>query len=87
VESDELFYALVRYVEWNALRAGLVERAEDWSWESLHQRARKAGGPLLGDGPLPAPSDWTEQVNVPQTEAELHTIRRSFRRSSPYGGA
>ena len=30
VESDEHFYAVVRYVERNALRAGLVERAEDW---------------------------------------------------------
>ena len=39
VESDDHFYAVVRYVERNALRAGLVERAEDWPWGSLHQRA------------------------------------------------
>ena len=87
VESDEHFYAVVRYVERNALRAGLVERAEDWPWGSLHQRARNAGGPLLGDWPLPEPSDWTEHVNAPQTEAELQAIRRSLRRGSPYGSA
>jgi len=77
----------VRYVERNALRAGLVERAEDWPWGSLHQRARKAGGPLLGDWRLPEPSDWTEHVNTPQTEAELQAIRRPVRRGSPYGSA
>jgi len=56
--------AVVRYVERNALRAGLVEHAEGWRWGSLHQRARKAGAPLLGDWPLPQPSDWPEQVNA-----------------------
>ena len=30
VEEEDYFYQLVRYVERNALRAGLVERAEAW---------------------------------------------------------
>ncbi|HUT10803.1 MAG TPA: transposase [Thermoguttaceae bacterium] len=85
VESDEHFYAVVRYVERNALRAGLVQRAEDWPWGSLHQRARETHGPLLSDWPLPQPSDWTDYVNAPQTEAELEAIRRCLRRGSPYG--
>ncbi|HLA84698.1 MAG TPA: transposase [Thermoguttaceae bacterium] len=85
LENDEHFYSVVRYVERNALRAGLVARAEDWKWGSLYHRARKMRGPLLGDWPLPQPSDWTEYVNVPQTEAELESIRRCLRRGSPYG--
>jgi putative transposase len=67
------------------LRAGLVPRAEDWKWGSLQRRARGACGPLLAEWPLPEPSDWIEQVNVPQTEAELESIRRCVRRGSPYG--
>ncbi|MGW8257243.1 MAG: transposase [Thermoguttaceae bacterium] len=85
IENDEHFYSVVRYVERNALRAGLVEHAEDWKWGSLHQCASKARGPLLADWPLPQPSDWTEYVNLPQTEAELKAIRRCLSRGSPFG--
>ena len=38
VQSDEHLLTVCRYVERNALRANLVERAEDWSWGSLHPR-------------------------------------------------
>ena len=87
VEGDDHFYTVVRYVERNALRAGLVKRAEDWRWGSLHQRAGKAREPLLSDWPLPQPPDWVEQVNLPQTEAELEAVRRCVRRGSPYGNS
>ncbi len=85
IESDEHFYRVARYVERNALRAALVEHAEDWKWGSLRQRAGAAHGPLLADWPLPEPSDWIGQVNRPQTEEELESIRRCVRRGSPYG--
>lgn len=86
VETDEHFYRVVRYVERNALRAGIVPYAEDWLWGSLRPRVRGQHGSLLADWPLPEPSDWLEQVNTPQTEAELEDIRRCLRRGSPYGG-
>jgi putative transposase len=85
IETDEHFYSVVRYVERNALRAGLVDRAEDWRWASLHQRTRQRHGPLLADWPLPRPSDWTEYVNLPQTEPEVEAIHRCIRRGTPYG--
>jgi len=85
VESDEHFYGVARYVERNALRAGLVERAEDWAWGSLWRRARGLRQPLLSAWPLEEPREWVEHVNRPQTEAELAAIRRSVRRGSPYG--
>ena len=53
IETDEHFYCVVRYVERNALRAGLVERAEDWKWGSLQQRMQKTRDPLLAEWPLP----------------------------------
>jgi putative transposase len=87
IESDDHFYCVLRYVERNALRAGLVQRAEDWKWGSLHSRAPAARDALLTEWPLPEPSDWIEQVNAPQTEAELAAIRRCVRRGSPYGNA
>ena len=36
--EDEYFYQLVRYVERNALRANLVQHAEEWKWSSLWRR-------------------------------------------------
>jgi putative transposase len=42
---------------------------------------------LLGEWPLPKPSDWIEQVNLPQTDSELEAIRRCLHRGSPYGNA
>ncbi len=35
VQDDAHFLTVCRYVERNALRAGLVARAEDWKWGSL----------------------------------------------------
>jgi len=85
VEGDEHFYRVVRYVERNALRAGLVQRAQEWRWGSLWRRERGQGPPLLSDWPLAEPSDWPDLVNQPQTEAELEAIRRCVQRGSPYG--
>ena len=36
--TDEYFYQVVRYVERNARRAGLANRAESWRWCSLWRR-------------------------------------------------
>jgi REP element-mobilizing transposase RayT len=32
IQDDDHFLLVCRYVERNALRAGLVSRAEDWRW-------------------------------------------------------
>ena len=40
-QDDLHFLTLCRYVEANALRAGLVERAEDWPWSGLAARRRR----------------------------------------------
>lgn len=89
IQTDEHFYSVLRYVERNALRAGLVDRAEDWCWSSLWRRV--SGGPearsLLHTWPLRRPRDWTRQVNRPQAESELQAIRRSVQRGTPFGSA
>ena len=41
VAADEHFLQVCRYVERNALRAGLVRRAEAWRWCSLWQRQQE----------------------------------------------
>lgn len=81
------FWTVCRYVERNALRAGLVARAEDWPWSSLHRRwvADREPALPLADGPPPWPTTWLELVNQPQTEEELAALRRCGERGRPYG--
>ncbi|WP_165076183.1 transposase, partial [Paludisphaera rhizosphaerae] len=83
IQEDEHLLKVIRYVERNALRAGLAERAEGWPWSSLHPIA---DGPPLDSGPAPRGVDWTNFVNTPMTESEMAAIRLSLRRDRPYGG-
>lgn len=87
VEEEEYFYRLVRYVERNALRAGLVARAEAWKWSSLWRRTTGTAQEkqLLSTWPVPYPRNWCKLVNEPQTEAEVDAIRRCIARGQPYG--
>ena len=89
VQNDEHFFTVCRYVERNALRANLVQRAEDWRWGSLY-RWHKAGAKessLLAAWPLRRLPNWVKEVNAPHTEAELLALRRSVNRGCPFGEA
>ena len=55
--------AVMRYVEANPLAAGLVTRAQDWEWSSLHLRAQGLEKRLLAEGPVPLPPNWIAYVN------------------------
>ena len=39
IQNDRHYLTVLRYVEQNALRARLVNRAEDWEWGSLRWRS------------------------------------------------
>lgn len=87
VQDDPHYLTVLRYVERNALRAGLVERAEQWRFSSLWRRT--AGSEehkaILHEGPVAIPRNWVEHVNRPQTDAELESLRRSVARGCPFG--
>ena len=87
VQSDEHLLAVMRYVERNPLRAGLVDKVEAWQWSSAWARRRPQDEhPWLAtiDDP-PLPRQWRANVNKPQTEAEVSSIRRCIVRGSPFG--
>lgn len=87
IEADDHFFTVARYVERNALRAGLAERAEAWRFGSLwrHSHPQQADLPLLTAWPLPRPANWINWVNDPQTDAEVEAIRRCIKRCRPFG--
>jgi putative transposase len=83
IQEDEHLLTVHRYIERNPVRAGLVERAQDWPWSSA--TPPRAGLPLLDAGPVSHPADWLRYVNEPQTEAEVERLRECLRRRRPFG--
>jgi putative transposase len=84
-QTDGHLLTVVRYVERNALRANLVEKAEDWRWSSLAWREQIRRPAWLVDGPVPLPEAWPTWVNQAHTEKELAALRRSVNRGTPFG--
>ena len=84
IEQDRHLVTVMRYVERNAARAGLVRKAEDWPWSSLAW----TGGveqALLSRAPVILPRNWCAFVNMPLSTAELDAIRTCVNRQRPYG--
>jgi len=84
IQGDSHDVTACRYVERNALRSGLVARAEHWRWGSL-ARETSAEAPTLSPGPIPHPPDWVERVNAALTPAEEEAMQRGILRGQPLG--
>jgi putative transposase len=87
VQDDAHFLTVSRYVEANALRGKLVERAEDWRWGSLWRQVRGKidQPPCVEPWPVVRPRDWLAYVNQPAQAGEVDTLRKCAQRGSPYG--
>jgi len=85
IQEDGQFLTVARYVERNAVRAGLVRCAEEWPWGSLNWRHDPQCPFPLASSPVPLPGNWTEFVNAPQTPEELEAVRVCVNRQRPYG--
>jgi len=98
IQEDRHAAMVLRYVERNPLRAGLLgtgARAEDWRWSSLwrwhagddRQRSLLAPWPWTAETKTRhgRPRHWLTTVNAPQTADELEAIRAATRRGRPLG--
>lgn len=83
VQTETYFYNVCRYVEGNALRAGLVGRAEQWPWSSLGQQKNAYEVPIAV-WPLARPADWVELVNV-QHRTDVSRVRSCVVSGRPLG--
>jgi len=87
VKTDDYLLQLFRYVERNALRAKLVQLAEDWRWSSLYIREKgdENQNRLLYRWPIDIPENYLLLVNKSQTNEDLEALRNSVNRGRPYG--
>ena len=89
VQEDLHLLTVCRYVEANPLRAGMVQRAEEWPYSSVRWSAAVATEPspvpLLTPWPVDRPSDWLAAVNEPVAGTQLDRLRTSAHRGRPFG--
>jgi len=87
IQQDEYLLTVLRYIERNPLRTGLVGRAEDWLWSSLRGRGGETPDAVLPmhESPVPLARDWMRWVNEPMTDAEVERLRQSVNRGTPFG--
>jgi putative transposase len=82
IQDDRHFLSVCRYVEANALRAGLVQRAQDWPWCSASPAHALE---CIARWPVARPQGWLGVVNEYQPPSEIEAIRTCAQRGTPFG--
>jgi REP-associated tyrosine transposase len=96
IAADEHLLTVMRYVESNPLRAGMVSDLAAYPWSSylVHGLGKAAG--LVDEAPVWArlakteaarQAYWREWLHQPLSAGDLAAIRRSVTSGRPYGGA
>ena len=96
VEGDDHLWTVLRYIEANPLRAGMVTDPADYPWSSYPAHGLGRADPLLSKFPewqelgvdeSERQGRWRDKVVSGQTDTELATIRRSLGSGRPFGSA
>ena len=96
IQDDEHLLTVLRYVEANPLRAGLVSDLADYPWSSYAVHGLGASNPVVAAAPVwgrvgksevARQRYWREWVHTPLTEKELQAARRAVATGRPFGSA
>jgi putative transposase len=86
IQESAHFVTVLRYVERNPLRAGLVHSSAEWKWSSLQERLWLEGPKGVVDTPpVDLPEPWASWVDRELDSEELSRLRESVRRGRPFG--
>ena len=85
VQDDDHLLVLMRYVEGNPVRSGLVSTARDWRWSSHSENAGAVPRNLTDETPRMLPENWTRYVDTPWTTGRLELVRQCVKRQAPFG--
>lgn len=82
-------WAAIRYVERNPVRAGMIEKAEDFPWSSAAAHCGLTLDPILSPLPemeRPTPeSGWSDWLAIPEDEKMTNRLRRNVEKGLPCG--
>ncbi|MBI3621633.1 MAG: transposase [Nitrospirae bacterium] len=79
IQQDGHFLTVLRYVLCNPVRAGMVERVNQWPWSSHSDQT------IIDPWPVPCPSNWNQWLNVPLIDHALDRLRIAVNRQQPFG--
>ena len=82
VEGAGYLLTVMKYVEANPVRAGLVDWAQKWEWSSMWDRVTGERD-LLHPPPFWLPDDWPLAVSIPLEQVDIDRIRRPKKRGRP----
>jgi putative transposase len=85
IQKDRHLLTVLKYVESNPLRSGLVNSANNWLWSSHKESIQRGAHVLIDEVPVELPKEWSKFVNESISEKELEKLRQSVSRQSPYG--
>lgn len=94
IQNDEHLLTVLRYIEANPLRAGIVTDAADYRWSSYRVHglgeANELVSPLvtydeLAASPAGRQRKWARKVHQPLPESVVAAVRRSVETGLPYG--
>ena len=94
VQDDVHLLVVLRYIEANPLRAGMVADPAEYRWSSFQQHGMGRDDPLLNSFPewddlgrteAERRKRWRAKVRGEQDEAELRAVRQSLRSGRPFG--
>ena len=85
--DDAHLYTSIRYVERNPVRAGIVEKAEDYAWSSAASHVQGIDNSVLSkDLPLIKTIDnWSKYLDIAEEEGMLNQIRECTSTGRPAG--
>lgn len=94
VESDRHLLVVLRYIELNPVRAGMVVDPADHPWSSVHAHLGRRGDSMLtphagylalGKSPTDRASTYRQLLDEGLTAEQLQAIRRSTAQQRPFG--
>jgi putative transposase len=86
-QDNACYLTVMRYVEGNPVRAGIVKHAADWRWSSFSVRQGRDSKVGLAEGPLSLPGDWESLVHCEIDPKSAEEIGKSVKRGRPLGDA
>ena len=96
IQDDAHSLVVLRYIECNPLRAGMVTNLSDYPWSSYAAHGLGRADTLLTDLPYWSERDrtesarqayWRKWVHTPVNDKELQAIRKAVSTGRPFGTA